>query len=208
MSADCILLIIGITFQHWRSTDSDPWSFFNLAWWFTSLHSRACFSQDDSLNPEGFAGIPHLSPFPSMEMSWAQTESSSNQCLGPYPRHFLTIKPCVLSKPELNEICPPPAGPRTNPSLNSLSVFSYHKSRSTSANIKAHKSEIRHIKMKMVPKRLERFPEMTIAVIFGIRCRNSTNVIPAAACRLWHLPSSALPQAHAAPPRAAPQWRH
>lgn len=34
--------------------------------------------------------------------------------------------------------------------------------------------------MKMVPKRLERFPEMTIAIIFGIRCETPANVIPAA----------------------------
>lgn len=80
------------------------------------------------------------------------------------------------------------------------------QSRSTSANIKAHKSEIRHKKMKMVPKRLERFPEMAIAIILvsDMKLLLMWSQLPCRLTRRLYHPQRPTPNTS----RTPPQWRH
>ena len=116
MSADCILLLIGMTFQEVQIVIPEASLTFsdysNLMVRLITLPRPSPGWQPES---EGSAGIPHhfFSPFPSTaNVLGAQTENSNNhssvfesfKSLGTFP-NYETMS--VLSKPELNEMCPP-----------------------------------------------------------------------------------------------------
>ena len=221
MSADCILLIIGMTFQYSRSTNSDPWSFFNLSDYSNLMvHLVTLPRPSPGWQPksEGSAGIPHhfFHHFPAQQMSWEhrqKTQTTIPQCLSPSSpwAYFLTIKPRVCFQ-NLNLMrFAHPSWPYNKPFTRKfLSVVFLSQSRSTSANIKAHKSEIRHKKMKMVPKRLERFPEMTIAIILvsDMKLLLMWSQLPCRLTRRLYHSQRPTPNTSCTPPQAAPQWRH
>lgn len=140
MSADCILLTIGMTFQYSRSTNSDPWSFFNL-FRLQQLDGSPPYTPQTFPRVtawiRGFSWHPSslFSPFPSTaNVLGAQTENSNNHssvCLStssPWA-YFLTIKPCVCFQ-NLNLMrFAHPSWPYDKPFTRKfLSLwFSYHK---------------------------------------------------------------------------------
>lgn len=108
---------------------------------------------------------------------------------------------------EPNERCPPRLAPGHSLHWNiPLRVVFLPQSQSAHENSKAHKTEIRHRKMKPFKQRLGSRPEITVTVIFGIRYEAPANRIPAA-LQTHHPPlRPAAPSTHPAgrPGGAAP----
>lgn len=120
--------------------------------------------------------------------------------------HFLTIKSCVYFQThEPNELCPPQLAPgwSLHEKIPLYAVF-LPQSKRTSENSKAHKTEMRRVKMKTVRKRLERYPEITITSILGIR-NEAPATLMLTALQMRDLPLlSTAPNTHPKPWPASP----
>lgn len=101
---------------------------------------------------------------------------------------------------EPKELCPPHLAPgQSLQQENYLCGVFLSQSRSISENSKAHKTEMSHIKIKMVCKRLERYLEATITIICDVRYKAPANLTTATP-QTHHLPlPSIAPSTHPKP---------